>query len=567
MKSKALATLGSAVFTICLVVACADEVTVPPTSDVDGDAAGDAGASTPDTSTGQTGECTTNADCEAKLPPTTPANCAVATCDALQKRCVFKAKDSDGDGHPAKKCSAATATIETGDDCDDEDSNTYPGAWDGPASDEDSGPNARPDRCDQTDNDCNGSPDDGKIPVDGGDRTCKCDPNKPLPCYEYPNGVPIDPSTLDADNNPKGACKKGTRTCPNGIPGTCVGAVGPTTEQCNDLDLDCNGKSGNAGDTVPSAPIWYKDQDNDGYGDKDTAPRQQCVAPAAGWRQTLPNTDCNDNDAQVNPGLAEICDSKDNNCNGIVDEGVTIAFCADADNDSYCSATCVQACTAPAGYRRSDTCLPGLDCNDAVSTVHPSAFEYCGDGVDSNCTGGDSETYANLGQGCTAGTFGVCKRTGNYVCTAAKTSTECNATAGTATSGSSAPSTDPLIDMTQERTGYNPRWDWNCNNTVEVVDRLYGGSFRAAACGGNYQSACRTFGSETECNAGVFYAKFFNCDYYPGSFIWIDPSSPEMCGRYASYIGCWWQQQPGGGYACDYIANTYTPNNNKVSCR
>jgi hypothetical protein len=118
-----------------------------------GSDAGDEQAVVADTGTGggdgATTECTIDADCTAKLPDTTPPNCAVATCDTLLKKCHFKAKDADGDGHPAKACTATTATIEVGNDCDDTDPNTYPGAWDGPASDADAGPNVEPDRCDQ----------------------------------------------------------------------------------------------------------------------------------------------------------------------------------------------------------------------------------------------------------------------------------------------------------------------------------------------------------------------------------------------------------------------------------
>src|SRR5439155_2632457 len=94
--------------------------------------------------------------------------------------------------------------------------------------------------------------------------------------------------------------------------------------QCDDVDHDCNGISGNAGDAVATAPVWYKDADGDNVGDKNTPPKQQCTAPAAIWKQFIPNTDCNHADPQVNPGLAEMCDGKDNNCNQTVDEGYNI---------------------------------------------------------------------------------------------------------------------------------------------------------------------------------------------------------------------------------------------------
>src|SRR4029450_1645274 len=56
---------------------------------------------------------------------------------------------------------------------------------------------------------------------------------------------------------------------------------------------------------------WAKCQDRDGDGYLGTA---QCGS----------RTDCNDNDTSVHPGAQELCDNKDNNCNGIVDDVGTI---------------------------------------------------------------------------------------------------------------------------------------------------------------------------------------------------------------------------------------------------
>ncbi len=71
--------------------------------------------------------CTSDTQCVAKLPTTTPPGCASATCDKLRGACVFAAKDEDGDGHTAAQCSAPGVTIQTGDDCNDQDKNLYPG--------------------------------------------------------------------------------------------------------------------------------------------------------------------------------------------------------------------------------------------------------------------------------------------------------------------------------------------------------------------------------------------------------------------------------------------------------
>src|SRR5262249_23786068 len=78
---------------------------------------------------GARGECRIDADCTWKLTATTPPDCAEAKCDSLQHKCQFLAKDADMDGHRAKTCSGGLLSIQTGDDCNDNDPNTYPGAW------------------------------------------------------------------------------------------------------------------------------------------------------------------------------------------------------------------------------------------------------------------------------------------------------------------------------------------------------------------------------------------------------------------------------------------------------
>jgi hypothetical protein len=107
---------------------------------------------------------------------------------------------------------------------------------------------------------------------------------------------------------------------------------------------------------------FYDDADNDGYYNY--------------W-------DCNDQNAAVNPGAAELCDALDNNCDGQADEGLPqLTYFADIDNDGFGdAATSEQSCsdTPPAGYVGNNT-----DCNDSNLLVNPNAGEVC-DGIDNNC--------------------------------------------------------------------------------------------------------------------------------------------------------------------------------------
>ena len=90
--------------------------------------------------------------------------------------------------------------------------------------------------------------------------------------------------------------------------------------------------------------------------------------------------DCNDSDPTVHPGAPEVCNLKDDNCDGTIDEGVKSTFYADVDGDGYGDASSsTAACSAPAG-----TVADATDCDDATATVHPGATEAC-NGIDDDC--------------------------------------------------------------------------------------------------------------------------------------------------------------------------------------
>ena len=69
--------------------------------------------------------------------------------------------------------------------------------------------------------------------------------------------------------------------------------------------------------TVNSSSIYYVDADGDGFGSATTA--NFCAMPSTGY--SLNNTDCNDAVATIYPGAPELCNTVDDNCNGVIDEG------------------------------------------------------------------------------------------------------------------------------------------------------------------------------------------------------------------------------------------------------
>jgi hypothetical protein len=93
------------------------------------------------------------------------------------------------------------------------------------------------------------------------------------------------------------------------------------------------------------------------------------------------NNDCDNNNAGINPGATEICNGIDENCNGVVDEGVQNTYYADADLDGFGGSTTTLACAVPAGYSANNS-----DCDESLATVNPGASELC-NGIDDNCNG------------------------------------------------------------------------------------------------------------------------------------------------------------------------------------
>ncbi len=153
------------------------------------------------------------------------------------------------------------------------------------------------------------------------------------------------------------------------------------------------GTDNGANITFTSGTTFYADVDGDGFGDL-TNTNVYCSSTAAGLAGYISNsTDCDDFDPAVNPSAIEVCNLYDDNCNGLIDEGVKLTFYEDFDNDTYGNnASTILACTAPFGYVSNNT-----DCNDQASAVNPGATELC-NGFDDNCNG-------TIDEGCTIFTF------------------------------------------------------------------------------------------------------------------------------------------------------------------
>lgn len=239
--------------------------------------------------------------------------------------------------------------------------------------------------CDGVDNDCDGTVDDGNP---GGGASCGTD---------------------------VGACSTGTTTCQFGVL-FCVGAVGGGAETCNDVDDDCDGTiddgfdkqndplhcggcspcmvaNGTAGCalgacTVASCTFGFVDFDGN---------------PANGCEYACIDTG------------AETCDTIDNNCNHVVDEGFNLAtdpsncggcgnVCSFAHASALCQASsCVMGTCQPNFYNLNGSAADGCEYGCVLSN---GGVEAC-DGVDNDCDGAVDD--GNPGGGVACGTdTGVC---------------------------------------------------------------------------------------------------------------------------------------------------------------
>lgn len=93
--------------------------------------------------------------------------------------------------------------------------------------------------------------------------------------------------------------------------------------------------------------------------------------------------DCNDFDPNINPSATEICDNIDNNCNGLIDEGLAVNYFADNDGDGFGDPfNSILSCTGQVGF-----VLDNTDCDDTNADVNPAAIEIPFNGIDDNCDG------------------------------------------------------------------------------------------------------------------------------------------------------------------------------------
>jgi hypothetical protein len=253
--------------------------------------------------------------------------------------------------------------------------------------------------CDGLDNDCDGTPDEevarecsttnafGTCP---GREACLagewvgCDAPEPAPescdgVDENCDGRVDEGLSRDCEiSNPFGTCR-GVETCAAGAWADCSAAT-PTEERCGDgADDDCDGQIDEGCACVPgaSSPCYTGPEVTRGVG-----------VCRDGNATCSPAGQVGDCVGAVLPAPAELCNGLDDDCDGVVDEGLVRA-CSRANAAGTCGG--------------QETCVAGVWAGCTAAEPSP---EVC-DGDDDNCSGAVDEGLSRACQ--VANAFGTCR--------------------------------------------------------------------------------------------------------------------------------------------------------------
>ena len=319
-------------------------------------------------------------DCRPKDAAVHPG--ATEICDGVDQDCSGVADDAfpDTDGDGTRNCVDA-------DDDNDGDPDVSDCAPTNAATS-----NKSLESCDGKDNNCNGQVDEA-FPDNDADGSKDCvdldDDNDGDPDAE--DCAPTDP---DVRHGATEICNGKDDDCSGVMDDGFVNTDGDNLPDCLDLDDDNDGDP----DSSDCAPLVQsvsktaaelcdgKDNDCDsatdeGFADIDADTLADCLDADDDGDGDPDVADCAPTDRLAYHGAAELCNGKDDDCDGAIDEGF-----ANTDGDSR--ADCVDPDDDNDGDPDSSDCAPT---DLSISSLLP---ELC-DGKDNNCTGTADETFSD----------------------------------------------------------------------------------------------------------------------------------------------------------------------------
>ena len=177
-------------------------------------------------------------------------------------------------------------------------------------------------------------------------------------------------------------------------------------EACDWRDHDCDGIAGE-GENNPGCRLYYADVDGDTWGNSNDA---RCLCyPVPPYTVLSDTGDCDDDDQTVHPFGWEICDGSDDDCDGVVDDSITVEEVCngwdddcdgeidegenlencefryrDMDQDGYGEGWEPGHCVCENQFPY--TASQAGDCDDSNPALHPGAQEVCNN-MDDNCDG------------------------------------------------------------------------------------------------------------------------------------------------------------------------------------
>lgn len=285
----------------------------------------------------------------AGVPPTAPNTPQQPACDPVPEQCDGADNDCDmkvDEQVPPQPCGNAMPPCKQGT------KSCVNGTWSTQCI---GSVEPMPETCDGIDNDCNGAPDEG----------CDCKNGEQREC-----GM--------SDRSP---CRKGSVTCTNGKwPTNCPGEVGPSAEQCDGLDNDCNGTLDDGGDRLCSGSMPHCDGRNGCVACKSASDcksgvcqTSMCVSGSCRTANAQSGTQCTAGGTMCNGSGKCVACLADNECAGRVNlGGCERAICTSSDQcgkESMCKGT--------------ETCNGAGQCVSTATELYSSCVGSTGD-----CGGG-----------------------------------------------------------------------------------------------------------------------------------------------------------------------------------